>query len=107
MLHIRVCFVFLHFVSLLTIFVVEQNVVAYANISKQQNKFGRLVQMKLYYTLKLFLQFVGINCKVKPGRLPCSLENFTQITQTFVISWYIDDIEANLPFGKKALRVFT
>ena len=56
--------------------------------------------MSLYYTLKLFLQFAGINCEAKTGRLPCSFENYTQITQTFVIIWYIDDIEANLSFGK-------
>ena len=55
--------------------------------------------MNLYYTLKLFLQFVGVNCEAKTGRLPYSFENFTQITQTFVIIWYIDDIKANLLFG--------
>ena len=63
--------------------------------------------MNLYYTLKLFLQFVGINCKVKSGRSPYTWENFTQITQTFVISWYIDDIATNFPIWKHTLRVFT
>ena len=48
-------FRFLAFRGTLTIYVVEQNVVAYANISKQPNKFGRLVQMNLYYISKLFL----------------------------------------------------
>ena len=63
--------------------------------------------MNLYYTLKLFLHFVGINCEVNTGRLLYSFENFTQITQKLVRSAYIDDIGANLKFGKNTLRVFT
>ena len=55
--------------------------------------------MNSHYTLKLFLQFVDINCEVIRGRLPYSFENFTQITQKFVISSSIDDIETILPFG--------
>ena len=63
--------------------------------------------MNLHYTLKLFLQFVDINCEVITGRLPYSFEKFTQIKQKVVISSYINDIEANLPFGKNTLHVFT
>ena len=46
---------FVAFRVTLTIYVVEQNVVAYANISKQRNKVCKLVQMNLYYISKLFL----------------------------------------------------
>ena len=38
--------------------------------------------MNLYYTLKLFLQFVDINCEVNTVRLPYSFENFTQLDKS-------------------------
>ena len=62
MLHLCVCVDLLQFVSLLTIYAVEQNVVAYchAYIYGKQTKIGTLVQMTPYYTSKLFLQFADI-----------------------------------------------
>ena len=57
MLHLCVCVDLLQFVSLLTIYAVEQNVVAYchAYIYGKQTKVGTLVQMIQYYTSNLFL----------------------------------------------------
>ena len=55
--HLCVCLDLLQFVSLLTIYAVEQNVVAYchAYIYGKRTKVGTLVQMIPYYTSKLFL----------------------------------------------------
>ena len=57
MLYLCVYVDLLQFVSLLTIYAVEQNVVAYchAYIYGKQTKVGTLVQMIPYYTLKLYL----------------------------------------------------
>ena len=51
MLRLRICFNLLHFVSLLTIYAV-----AYCHTHLWiTDQFGRLVEMSLYYTSKLFL----------------------------------------------------
>ena len=57
MLHSCVCFDLLHFVSLSMNRAVEGNVVAYCHAYNEDkfSKVGRLVQMNLHYTLKLFL----------------------------------------------------
>ena len=49
--------------SLLTIYAVEHNVVVYshASILGYRTKLGTMVQMNLYYTLKLFLQLGDID----------------------------------------------
>ena len=57
MLHLCVCLDLLQFVSILTIYAVEQNVVVYchAYIYGKRTKVGTLVQMNLHYTSKMFL----------------------------------------------------
>ena len=57
MFHLCVCLDLLQFVSLLTIYAVEQNVVAYSHayIYGKRTKVGTLVQMIPYYTSNLFL----------------------------------------------------
>ena len=47
-----------------------------------------------------FCSLMTSNWEVSSGRLHYSFTKFTQIAQTFVISWYIDDIETNLPIGR-------
>ena len=62
--------------------------------------------MNLYYILSCICSLLTSNLEVTIGRLRYSFHNFTQVTQTFVISSYIDDIETNLPIAKHTLRVF-
>ena len=52
-----------------------------------------------------FCKLLTTNWEVKTGRLHYSIMIFTQITQKFVISSSIDDIETNNPIGKHTLRV--
>ena len=61
--------------------------------------------MSLYYTLKNFCSLLTPNWEVSTGRLHYSFINFNQITQKFISSSYIDDIETNLPIGKHTMRV--
>ena len=99
--------------SLLTIYAVEQNVMAYchAYIYGKQTKVGTLVQMIPYYTSNItlrtrFCSLLTSNWEVSTG---CFLNNFiifTQTTQNFVINSYIEAIETKLSFGKHTLRVF-
>ena len=62
--------------------------------------------MNLCYTLKLFCSLLTSNLEVSTGGLHYGFVDFTQVTQKFVISSYIDDIKTNLPIGKHTLRVF-
>ena len=104
-----VCLDLLQFASLLTIYAVEQNVVAYchAYIYGKRTKVGTLVQMITYYTSNCFSSLLTSNWEVSTH---CSLNNFinfTQTTQNFVINSYIEAMETKLSFGKHTLRVFT
>ena len=54
-----------------------------------------------------FCSLLTWNWEVSTGRFLCSFTNFAQITQNFILSSYIEDIETNLPFEKHILRVFT
>ena len=54
-----------------------------------------------------FCSLLTWNWEVSTGRSLCSFTNFAQITQNFLLSSYIEDIETNLPFEKHILRVFT
>ena len=63
--------------------------------------------MNLCYTWKLFCSLLTSNWEVSTGCSHYSFVNFTQITQKFVLSSYIDDIETNLPIGNHTLRAFT
>ena len=47
------------------------------------------------------------NWEVSTGRLHHTFINFTQITQQFDISSYVDDIGTNFVIVKHTLRVFT
>ena len=49
-----------------------------------------------------FCSLMTSNWEVSSSRLHYSFIKFTQIAKTFVISWYIDDIETNLPIGRHA-----
>ena len=53
-----------------------------------------------------FCSLLTSNWEVSTDGLPYKFPNFTQITQIFVISSYIHDVETNLPIGKHTLRVF-
>ena len=52
MLHLGVCLAFLHFVKRSEFIAVAY---CHANISEKLTKVGKVVQVNLYYTLKLFL----------------------------------------------------
>ena len=50
-----------------------------------------------------FCSLLTWNWEVSTGRSLCSFTNFAQITQNFLLSSYIEDIETNLPFEKAYL----
>ena len=51
-----------------------------------------------------FCSLLTSHWEVSTGRSPCSFIIVVQLTQTFVISSYIEDIETNLPIGKHTFR---
>ena len=103
MLHLCNCFNLLHFVSLLT-----RYTVAYSHAFVENGP--KLADWSKWVCITLrscFCSLLTSNWEVSTGRSPCSFISFDQITQNFVLSSFIKDIAANLPFRKHILRVFT
>ena len=63
--------------------------------------------MTLYTLRSCFCSLLISFWEVTAGRCVYNLINFVQITQNFVISLLIEDIETNPPIGKHTLDVFT
>ena len=104
MIYLCVCLYLLHFVSLLTIYAV-----AYCHAYIERNK-PKLADWSKWIYITFWSSFCSLlssNWKVGTGRSLKSILIISKITQIFVISSYIEDIETNLPIEKHTLRVFT
>ena len=110
LLHLCVCRDLLHIVSLLTIYVVGRNVVAYfhAHIWRVQDQYWQtspnesvlhfeVVFVVCWHQIGNLVQVVYI----KVSLILIKLHNF------FVKKAYIEDVETNLPIAKHTLRAFT
>ena len=103
MLHLCVCLDLLQFVSLLTIYAVEQNVCdllsrIHSWVTDQSWHTGPNDSV-LHFELVFCILLIS-NWEVSSG---CSLNNFinfAQTTQNFVINSYIEAIETKLSIGK-------
>ena len=110
LLHLCVCCDLLHFASLLTIYVVESNVVAYfhAHIWRMTDQYWQTSpnESVLHFEIVFVVCWHQIGNLVQVVYITVSLI-LIKLHNCFVKSSYIDDIETNLPIGKHTLRAFT
>ena len=69
----------------------------------------KLADWSKWFGITLWSDFCSLltsNWEVSTSRLLYTINSFAQITQIFVISSYVEDIETNLPVEKHTLRVF-
>ena len=108
MFHLRVCFDLMHLVSTSRFMLLNATLWPTVTHTFQGNepKFSDWTKKVCITPLRCFCVLLTSNWEVSTSCLRYSFIKFTQITKTFVISLFIDDLETNLPIRKHTLRIF-